>query len=658
MDCKIVKSIWASIVVVCLTTTFSKPVFSDETVFSSSQATSDSQIRLIDSFDKNGQEKPHNELGGGYEISNLQANRTKTPYTFGNSLEIELRLNRGQEAFWKTNLNGLDVSQAQALSFWIKARPEVAEGVTLVLTDDAKAKCEFPLARLSRPHEFGWQEIVISKEKLKALDLNRLNELILRFKAQENMEAVVWIDNLAFVGEAHFSFLSLKDNLLGFPQGLLNSDRRKSLKKSDYYLLQEMAKDTWGFFRDMVDKNTHLPIDNVRLSPDLDSSRRIGDYTSPTTMGLYLASCAAASKLGFLKEHEAIGRIKECIHTARELKRWKGFLLNYYNTTSLRPTHELVSTVDNAWWAAGLMIVAQAFPEEVGPDAKQFLKEMNFKELYDESVGQFRLGYDVEAGAFRKEHYGLLVSEARITSFIAIAKGDVPADQWFRIYRTLPADWTWQNQKPRGRDMALMEVPFFEGYYLYDNKQPIVPSWGGSLFEFLMPTLVVDENRWAPKSLGLNNRTAVDIHREYALDKKKYSVWGMSPCTVPNTKGDNYGEYGVQQIGVKGYEDKGVITPHVSFLALAVRPEDAAQNIRHLLEQFDDYGPYGFYDSIHAPSRTVAYTYLALDQAMTFLAIANFLKEGYIQKMFESYPGMQTMLETLKQESFYNGKTA
>ena len=180
----------------------------------------------------------------------------------------------------------------------------------------------------------------------------------------------------------------------------------------------------------------------------------------------------------------------------------------------------------------------------------------------------------------------------------------------------------------------------------------IVPSWGGSLFEFLMPTLVLDEQGMAPKSFGLNNINAVKANIDYALNKQHYPIWGLSPAATTNGRTWKYGEYGIKGIGVKGYPDQAVITPHVSFLALNVLEKEAIQNIRKMLS-LKMYGEYGFYDSIQVKTGKVNTQYLALDQGMSFLALANYLEKGYIQKLFQQDPIGQKAAELWKSESFF-----
>src|SRR5262249_38464937 len=121
-----------------------------------------------------------------------------------------------------------------------------------------------------------------------------------------------------------------------------------------------------------------------------------------------------------------------------------------------------------------------------------------------------------------------------------------------------------------------------------------VPSWGGSMFEALMPTLVLDEPRHAPASLGANDTAHAVVQRRFPTEALGLPVWGFSPATVPGPAG--YGEHGVPDLGTLGYPP-GVVTPHAAALALAVEPA-ATANLRALAERYPLYGDFGFYDAV------------------------------------------------------------
>ncbi|HOW28527.1 MAG TPA: glucoamylase family protein [Elusimicrobiota bacterium] len=413
------------------------------------------------------------------------------------------------------------------------------------------------------------------------------------------------------------------------------------------FLLQ-IASDTWGYFRDIVDRETGLPLDNIIVTS---SFTKVNSYTSTTNIGLYLMCVVSAVDLGFLAPDEAVGRIRAVLTSLGRMECWDDHFYNYYATIDFSHKAHYVSSVDNGWLVAGLIIARQAFPEHVGVDADALIKQVDFSKLYAKDLGHLYLGYDGDKGEYPPYTYGLFCTEPRATSYIAIAKGDVPRDHWWRISRTFPPDNKWQQQTPKGRDKMIDGSKVFSGYYRVDGVA-FVPSWGGSLFEFLMPTLVLDEQGLAPKGLGLNNSRVLDLQIYYALNEKRYPVWGFSPCAVPD-ESEGYREYGVPYLGSKGYPDEGVVTPHVSFLALMVDAPKAVENIRTLLEYPDIYGEYGFYDSVNVMTGRCSARYLCLDQAMTLIALNNYLNDRAVQKRFHSYPPVQAQEDLLSLEKFY-----
>jgi hypothetical protein len=194
----------------------------------------------------------------------------------------------------------------------------------------------------------------------------------------------------------------------------------------------------------------------------------------------------------------------------------------------------------------------------------------------------------------------------------------------------------------------MQDQVYFGGYYAWRGMR-FVPSWGGSMFEALMPSLVLDELRYAPASLGRNDRMHAVIQRRYALEALGYPVWGLSPSASPATGA--YAEYGVKPLGTRGY-GAGAVTPHAAALALAVLPQDAIGNLRQLAQRYPVYGDFGFYDSVDPVSGQVAYHYLYLGQAMLFIAVANHLTAHAVQRIFAADPIIQQVLPLLRVERF------
>ena len=171
------------------------------------------------------------------------------------------------------------------------------------------------------------------------------------------------------------------------------------------------------------------------------------------------------------------------------------------------------------------------------------------------------------------------------------------------------------------------------------------------MFEALMPTLFLDERALAPRSLGRNGEVHVEVQRRFALEDLGHPVWGMSPAASPEP--DGYREYGARPLGVRGYEDSAV-TPHAVALALPFAPREAAAMLRELADRYAVYGEYGFYDSVNPETGEVGTVYLALDQAMLFLAVTNHLRGGVIQQRFAADPIVARALPLIADEDFFD----
>ncbi|HNI57837.1 MAG TPA: DUF3131 domain-containing protein, partial [Elusimicrobiota bacterium] len=182
-------------------------------------------------------------------------------------------------------------------------------------------------------------------------------------------------------------------------------------------LLNQIARDTWGYFRDLVDKQTGMPLDNVLIGS---TYTKVNSYTSTTNMGLYLMCLVSAEDFGYITRTESLARARRLLSTLREVDHWEGQFFNYYETITTDASSRFVSSVDNGWLAAGLIVARQAYPElesEIDP----MLRQMDFSKLFDPEAGQLYLGYDADKKKPSDSHYGLLCTEPRLASYIGIA---------------------------------------------------------------------------------------------------------------------------------------------------------------------------------------------------------------------------------------------
>jgi len=401
-----------------------------------------------------------------------------------------------------------------------------------------------------------------------------------------------------------------------------------------------------------VDREHHLPLDNIAFDENVtvSSKTQIGDYTNITNVGLYLMCIVAGYDFGFISKNETINRLNRTLDSVEKLSKYNGFPYNYYDITIFQETSNFISFVDSGWLAAGIIVAKNAFPDELGRRCGEMLDKMDFSFFYDPVEGHMYHGFYTNINYYSEYHYGAFYTEPRAISYIAIGKGDVPIEHWFMLARTFPDTWFWQTQMPKNcRTTHYLGYPTEEGYYTYEDIK-FVPSWGGSMFEALMPTLIIDEKKFGTKALGINDERHAKIQIKYALKELGYPVFGMSPCSIP---GGGYSEYGAKPLGMKGYKP-GVITPHATFLALEFAPKKCIANLRKMLEIYNAYGEYGFYDAIDVKTGRVAVKYLCLDQAMSLIALDNYLNSGAIRRRFHSDSIAKNAEELLKVEDFFN----
>jgi hypothetical protein len=597
-----------------------------------------------------------------------------------------------QNGFW-TKLQGFDASHHDHVEFDIKGDAE--KGFTEVFKIEIKKykdaervekikgsykvenvtsewqKMSIPLNLLTGLVDFGdpaaWENPAIGRRDL--------DEFVIVFQDRQATKktGVIYIDNLKFVrtgkpGPTAVDFPPrfkektpvkiegvefakfLVGRLGGFPEQVVV---KKEFPKDDRAFLMEIAKDTWRFFDEVVDQEHGMPLDNILIGKNepIDEATQIGDYTNVTNIGVYLMCVVSGYDLGFITREDAVRRVKLTMDTLEKIDYHEsGFPFNYYDTTTLE--RYFVSLVDSGWLVAGLYVVKNAFPEELTEQAERLIDRGNFKFFYDPVERQMRHGFYEHLKVYSDYHYGVFYTEPRASSYIAIAREEVPEDHWFvGLIRTFPEEYGWQTQEPINRTEKEVRGHTYKGGYYKWKDLKYVPSWGGSAFEALMPTMILNEKELAPEGLGLNNKRHTEGQIRFAMEELKYPVWGMSPSSVPE---GGYSEYGAKPFGSKGYK-AGVVTPHASVLGLEYAPEAVIANLRKLIELYDIYGEYGFYDAVNVKTGLVARKFFSLDQGMLFVSINNYLNDGAIRKRFHGDPVMKKGEVLLTSEKFFEG---
>jgi hypothetical protein len=461
------------------------------------------QFKVVDDFNS-GELK--NKLGGRWFVTEGHEKKIRLDLKkedgrgvrSGSSLWARYNLRSKDQGSFRAALERLDISAARYLVFKCKmdSSTPFSGRVRVSLTDWAGKTVEKDVTEscLEKP---GWNDATLPLSTFAGIDLNQLNYLSFNILARNtNMAGKLGLDEVAFFGHPEVGFESVEDNLMGFPKTVFDEPRRKELlaTKRDKEFLLGIARDTWRYFESARDKKKHLVVDHIKAG----DFPLAAAYTSPTNIAMDLMGTVAVRELELITRPEAEERVQDVLRTLKKLKTWKGFFYNFYETTQLNVTRQFVSSIDNGWLAISLVVVRQAFPGEIAKEATAILDGMHFEEFLDPENNHLVIGYDADRQSMTPYHYGMLATEARSMSLYGIGKGDLPKEHWWYLYRTAPEAWGWQTQKPEGKMVERDNVDYFQGYYK-DGKEKFVPSWGGSLFEFLMPTMVVHEKKFAAK---------------------------------------------------------------------------------------------------------------------------------------------------------------
>ncbi|VBB05230.1 glycosyl hydrolase 94 [Lucifera butyrica] len=459
----------------------------------------------------------------------------------------------------------------------------------------------------------------------------------------------------------------------------------KSLAPAETEELRQLAEQIWTFFEDYVTETEHwLPPDNVQWEPP----NGIAHRTSPTNIGLYLTCVLAARDFGFIDTPGLIARLERTIGTVEQMTKWQGHLYNWYNTVTLEPLPPLyVSTVDSGnfvvclvtvkeglaeWLQAGFTgdgqpgsepvdnkeVLQVAFAEELSPAMndeaagkyrippkngegdwlsrgqklldrlEELIQKTDFRPLYDPRAKLFHLGYKAGVDEPDPILYDLMASEARLSSFIAIALGQVPVSHWHALGRTMTRV---------GKKVALL-------------------SWSGTMFEYLMPWLFTRTYR---HTIWDSTYQAV-VRRQMEYARQRGIPFGISESgyyAFDYQMNYQYRAFGVPGLGFKrGLEQDLVVAPYATILALPFVKRQGLTAL-HRLEELGAREKYGYFEAVdftseRLPKNQTSATirsFMAHHQGMSLLALANLLAPKKITARFHHDKHVQAA-ELLLQE--------
>lgn len=256
------------------------------------------------------------------------------------------------------------------------------------------------------------------------------------------------------------------------------------------------------------------------------------------------------------------------------------------------------------------------------------LADMEYGFLFDKGRKLLTIGYNVVERRADTSYYDLLASEARLCSFVAIAQGQVPQESWFSLGRLLTGT----------------------------GGEPALLSWSGSMFEYLMPLLVMPTY----DNTLLDRTCKAAVARQIEYGSQRGVPWGISESgynTVDLHLNYQYRAFGVPGLGLKrGLADDLVVAPYASALALMVVPEAACQNLQRMAGE-GAMGKFGFFEAIdYTPARqrrgqakVMVHAFMAHHQGMSLLALAYLLLDCPMQRRFESERRFQAVMLLLQE---------
>ena len=398
--------------------------------------------------------------------------------------------------------------------------------------------------------------------------------------------------------------------------------------------LHKLAQQTWQFFERCVGpEDNDLPPDNLQLEPEPTVAHR----TSPTNIGLYLLATACAREFGWITSAEMISRLEATLGSIERLPKHNGHLFNWYETRTLEVLHPAyVSTVDSGNLAGHFLATAQACRElanregtsadqqasltRLGERCERLCMAMNFSGLYNTKRHLFHIGLRVHEQALDASYYDLIASESRLTSFLAIAKGDVPRRHWQALGRA----------------------------FLTVGVTPGLKSWSGSMFEYLMPCLIMTE----PHHGLLRVSGLAAVKEQQAFGHAHQLPWGISESAYfaqDHSLAYQYSPFGVPRLALRRTPPTDrVVAPYATVMACMFTPQEAIANLR-ALEKLGARGDCGFMDAVDftvsrqsgAQAFSVVRNFMAHHQGMSLVALCNVLCDEAPRRWFGQAPLVQ-----------------
>lgn len=388
--------------------------------------------------------------------------------------------------------------------------------------------------------------------------------------------------------------------------------------------LRKLTFDTWMYFSDnLKEEYNYLIPDNYQENREIKLDMR----TSPTAIGYSLTSVVCAYEMKFIDEDRALFLIKNILESVDSLEKWHGHLYNWYDIKSMEVINpRFVSTVDSGNFIASVIVVKE-FLKKFDQDklirlCNKLISNANFKKLYTKRC-VFSIGYDDNEGRLSIYNYNKFASEARLTSYIAICKGDIPAKHWFCLDKSLTT---------------------------YKGRKGLI-SWSGTSFEYYMPLLFM--KNYPNTLLDESYYFAYFCQKEYIEKVSRKLPWGISEAAYNELDNSlNYKYMAFSTPYLKAKDDKNnriVLAPYASIMALELFPDEVVSNLEKF-RNLDMLGKYGFFESYDYDNKGVVQAYFAHHQGMILIGLVNYLKAFAIKNYFHNNVSIRTFDILLKEK--------
>ncbi|TXT18029.1 MAG: cellobiose phosphorylase [Erysipelotrichaceae bacterium] len=409
------------------------------------------------------------------------------------------------------------------------------------------------------------------------------------------------------------------------------------LTANDQYMAQTLDLNKWSQLLTMLSEQEKAPLNKKpiwMMKVDVMIHRFKQELTEYRPELMLLDKCpksnlSAQSEISLLAQLDQLNRLLSGNDSVTQLliKHQKAKLLSAQLIEALQTSNSETSELMD--WLQKLVKTLEEsdlrlqnqemFIETLIQRIGKLLDEMSFTPLYDIKKQLFSIGYNLADNKQTNSYYDLLTSEARQTSYICIARGEVLPTHWFKLGRVLT---------------------------IVDRHKGLI-SWTGTMFEYLMPLLIM--KTYKHTLLDETYSFVINSQKKYA--KQRETPWGTSESGF-SALGMNleyqYKAIGIPWLGLKrGLVEDVVVAPYATFLALMVDPKGAIANLKRLSEEGLD-GPYGYYEAADYTAerltfeakRTVVKSFMAHHQGMSLVAIDNYLNGNLMQNRFHSDPEM------------------